>query len=235
MVLFGRDRDKSFYDKKITVFLKKNFGYVPRKFEVYRRAFRHKSFAESNNRSNERLEFLGDTVLNTVISDYLFKSFPEETEGFLTKFRARLVSRSFLSDLSNKIGLTSVLKSKMNKSQEKLSASGNAFEALVGAMYLDRGYEFTQLKLLRLYKPIIDKLDLNEVQDFKSQVMEWGQKEKREVSFEVINEKGKEHSKIFEVGIYVDGDLIATGEGKSKKSAEQSASESFYRSMMEVI
>lgn len=229
-MLFGKSKERSFYDKKITVFLQANFGYVPRNFEVYRRAFRHKSFAGKNSKSNERLEFLGDTVLNTIISDCLFKKFSEKEEGFLTRLRSRLVSRNHLGQLSEKIGLTSVLKSKMSESDQKSTAAGNAFEALVGAMYLDRGYEFTQLKITKLFLPIIENIDFEDIQDYKSRVMEWGQKEKKEIAFEVISEEGAEHEKVFEVALVVDGNQVTTGKGKNKKSAEQVASLNFYES-----
>ncbi len=206
------------------------FGYQPGNIAIYRLAFRHKSAASSLNNgfkhSNERLEYLGDAVLGSVIADFLFKKFPFKDEGFLTEMRARIVSRNHLNLLSRKLGLDKLIEASKENNVTTSSILGDAFEAFVGALYLDKGYRFTQ-------KIIISQIIQNHVDieallqteiNFKSKVIEWAQKEKRSVEFELIEEiENGRIGKLYVVSLLIDGKPINQGKDYSIKKAEQQA------------
>lgn len=195
---------------------------------MYQLAFRHKSAAKEVvngiKMSNERLEYLGDAVLSLIIADYLFKKFPYKEEGFLTEMRARIVSRAQLNKLSIKLGLNALIKSETYNHQCK-SMHGNAFEAFVGAIYLDRGYEFAKKIVLSRVIDVhldIEKIE-NEDTNFKSQLIEWSQKEKIPIEFKVINEIGNGYGKQYLVELLVNNEVYADGRDYSIKGAEQIA------------
>lgn len=213
--------------------IKNIVGFYPNDVFLFERALVHKSAVYDNSssytRSNERLEFLGDAILGAVVADYLFKQYPKKDEGFLTKMRSKIVSRQSLNDLAKKIGLNRIVISKLDKKSKTDSIYGNAFEALIGAIYLDRGNKACETFILeRIIHPYIslDKLE-NEETNFKSRIIEWAQKEKRDLVFEIVNEVGEGRKKIFEACVKLDGEEVTTGKEKSKKKAEQKAAEQF--------
>ncbi len=218
-------------NKKLFLSLKNIFGYYPQNIALYQLAFRHKSVAEEvsngNKKSNERLEYLGDAILDAVVAELLFKKFPYKGEGFLTEMRSKIVSRAQLNSLSHKLGLNKLINSASDTHNKCKSMNGDAFEAFIGALYLDKGYTFARKIILSRIINIHFDLDELETQivNFKSKLVEWGQKEKKEVDFKVVEEIGDGFKKQFLVRIFVDGEVIESGQDFSIKGAEQIASE----------
>ncbi len=220
-------------DKKLFLSLKNILGFYPKNIRLYKQCLRHRSASvtlkDGADNSNERLEFLGDAVLGAAVAHYLFRKFPFKDEGFLTKIRSRIVSRANLNSLSRKLGLFDMMEVKRENEQIYKSAGGDALEAFIGAIYLDKGYTAAQAfvidKLIKLH------LDLEEIlntdKDFKSKLVEWSQKEKRVIRYEVAAEKGGGISKYYVIDLYVDEVKQTTGNGNSKKSAEQHAAEKY--------
>jgi ribonuclease III len=207
------------------------FGYQPGNIAIYRLAFRHKSMASSHNNgykhSNERLEYLGDAVLGSVIADFLFKKFPFKDEGFLTEMRARIVSRNHLNQLSRKLGLDKLIEASKENNVTTSSILGDAFEAFVGAMYLDKGYRFTQKIIIsQIIQNHVDIEELLQTEiNFKSKVIEWAQKEKKTVEFVLTEEiENGRKGKLYLVSLMINGKLISRGKDYSIKKAEQQAS-----------
>ncbi len=180
---------------------------------------------------NERLEFLGDAVLDAIIGGLLFNTYPDKGEGFLTRMRSKLVSRSQLNTLAKHIQIERVLESNLARSHES-SVPGNALEALIGALFLDKGFERTRNVVVKL---IHQHFDLKEIEkedkDGKSRLLEWGQKRRKKVEFVVKEEQGGPRGKTYVAEVLINGDLRGTGRGVSKKSAEQEAAQSAFRSM----
>ena len=216
-------------DKQLFVALKNIFGFYPGNIFLYKLAFRHKSQAlELNNGSrvgNERLEYLGDAILSAVVADHLFKMFPYKDEGFLTEMRSRIVSRAQLNKLSQKLGIDTLITANTEKNNVYRSMKGDAFEALIGAMYLDKGYNFTRQIVIE--KIIRQHFDLHELENnntnYKSQIIEWSQREKRPVEFVILNEVGHGYNKQYVVDILVDKVSLGKGRDYSIKGAEQDA------------
>lgn len=177
--------------------------------------------------NNERLEYLGDAVLGSVIADYLFKKFPYKGEGFLTEMRSKIVRRSNLEKLSRKLGLDKLIESSPEIRSSAKSMRGDAFEAFIGALYLDKGYSFTYNIIIKRIVNIHMDIDALEHTDtnFKSKLIEWAQKERKEIEFRVIGEKGEKNQKQYEVEINVDGEPVSTGIDFSIKGAEKIAAE----------
>ena len=176
--------------------------------------------------NNERLEFLGDAVLESIVSDYLFIEFPEQNEGFLTKLRSRIVSRASLNKLAVRIGLDRHIITQGNYSSQQKNLYGDALEAMVGALYLDKGYDFTnRLIINHLLNRYIDLVDMTEQEtDFKSRLIEWSQKNKRALSFDTVpSPLYTQKIPHFHTSVSIDGQPTGTGEGHSKKSSEQKA------------
>jgi ribonuclease-3 len=200
-------------------------------------AFLHRSASlrlpDGNVVNNERLEFLGDAIIDAVIADYLFRKFPSEREGFLTRMRSKIVNRAHLDSIANQMGLVQVVVAYATNTESiKKRICGDAFEALVGAMYLDKGYEKTHKYLTQyvLAKYVNLERLMHTETDFKSRLIEWGQKYKLHVSFGAIEEyKDDSESKYggagyFYVQVTIANVPVAKGSGKSKKGAEQDAS-----------
>jgi len=180
--------------------------------------------------SNERLEYLGDAILGAVVAEYLFNKFPFKDEGFLTEVRSRIVNRENLNQLAKKIGLAKIIEynGQLKKnSQSFKSIYGDALEALIGAVYLDKSFNYCRKFVLR--KLIIPHIDLDQIvstdSNFKSKIIEWSQKENRNLNFEVIELEHERHFKKFEAKIIVDNKEVSIGYGLSKKKAEQDAAE----------
>lgn len=208
-------------------FVEKSFGYRPRNLELFQRALTHKSIAHNNDElSNERLEFLGDAILDAVIAEMLFSLYPEEDEGHLTKIKSKVVSRRTLSMIGEEMEIGSVLRYNRGRSIKMSTIEGNAFEALVGALYLDAGYLQVKKSLndhiLRKY------IDLNQILeeeiDFKSKLFIWSQKNRLPLEFEVISEENLGSAWNYKVRVVINEQEFGRGSGSSKKKAEQAAS-----------
>ena len=223
-------------DKKLSGILKNILGFYPRNTAIYSMALRHKSLlrgnAEQTTASNERLEFLGDALLDAIVADHLFHIFPYKDEGFMTKMRSKIVSRQSLNGLALKIGLHELLE-KEGGTTPGTSIYGNALEALIGSIYLDRGYMYAKkFILLRLFKPYIDLEELENTEtDFKSKLTEWSQKERQNLEFRVLQEARSNEGRNYLVGVFVNNSLLGQGSNFSKKRAEQMASEKAWESI----
>lgn len=224
---------RSFFsrDKELTKALRNLIGFTPRNISIYRLALIHRSAGERLQDgtlvSNERLEFLGDAVLSAVIAKYLFQRYPFEDEGFLTETRSKVVSRKNLNGLARKLGLPEMVQKSTEKGRAGSSLGGDALEALVGAIFLDRGFNAAEKFILdRMVENFIDlERLLKEDANFKSKLIEWCQKEKKEFSFTPIEEVKDGHRPSFTIHLHVDGKVVGQGTDRTKKRAEQAAAQ----------
>ena len=176
--------------------------------------------------NNERLEYLGDAVLGAIVAEYLYNRFPRKDEGFLTQMRSRIVNRSFLTQLTFKLGLNHFVNSNTNSVNDTSHIFGDVFEAFIGAIYLDKGYQGAKQFVIK--KVLCVHVDIHELEksdnNFKSQLIEWGQKNKREVEFDTHENPSTSHNSLpFVSVIRIDGEVVGTGEGYSKKEAQQNS------------
>lgn len=224
--LFSSDR-KEFY-----LFLKDLLGFYPQNLRLYDLAFIHKSASivdsQGNFVNNERLEYLGDAILGAIIADFLYNRFPQEDEGFLTKTRSKLVNRAILTQLTHQMGLHIFIDSNTTKNIDKSHIYGDALEALIGAIYLDKDYKAAKYFVTKKILPQF--VDLNEIEqedsNFKSQLIEWSQKNKHEIAFETteeMDEKMKQPK--FKAVVLIDNKEVGKGMGTSKKEAHQNAAQ----------
>lgn len=221
-------------DKKFVKKLKNVLGFVPGNIALYKMAFRHRSAAKilknGSRSSNERLEFLGDAVLGSVVAELLFKNYPYKDEGFLTEMRSKIVNRANLNQLARKMGFDQLIifdQKIVNYQSKHHSMFGDAFEALIGAIYLDKGYNFTKnLILKRIIKPYVDihTLEITET-NFKSRLIEWCQRQGKEISFDVVENGEGESAKLFTVQVVIDKESFGVGRDYNKKNAEKLAAE----------
>lgn len=225
-------------DKVLSRYIKNVFGFYPGNIFLYKLSFRHKSLAkeifEGNKISNERLEYLGDAVLGSIVADFMFRKFPYKDEGFLTEMRSKVVNRSHLNKLARKLGLDKFIVSDNDSKNLCKSINGDTFEAFIGAMYLDKGYNLTRkIVIERIIKVHLDIDDLEKQENnFKSKLIEWAQKEKKEIDFNVIDEIGEGYKKQYKVGIMIDNKQIATAYDFSIKGSEKIASEKAYNILL---
>jgi ribonuclease-3 len=209
--------------------MKNILGFSPRNVRLYKLAFIHKSAAEEVIKgvktSNERMEYLGDAVLSSVVADFLFHKYPLKDEGFLTQMRSKIVSRASLNRLALKMGLKEVIVAEFDLEQMSKSIYGDSLEALLGAIYLDKGYRFAKKiivnRIILCYLNIeeIEKQDLSQ----KSTLFEYAQKEKKQLEFKVIDTVGNGKRKQYMVVALLDNVQIAKGYGYSIKEAELNA------------
>lgn len=238
-----KQREKAKHSKLAAKFLSPSkiaqleqiLGFDIKNKSYYLRALMHRSFLEqinNNDDSNERLEFLGDSVLSLVVAEYLFNQFPDKDEGFLTKVRAKLVNRVALSDSAEDIGLQQFILISQNLHNKFNAASrtvlSDALEALIGAIYLDHGLQTCRDFLLRiLIEPNMKDGDYLIDENYKSQLLEYAQAHKLDIPlYAVINEEGPQHERIFTVKVTVGSIITGIGKGRNKKSAEQNAAKS---------
>jgi len=234
MALFSH---RSPEDQALSDYIHSILGFRPKNIALYQLAFTHKSKSEESvgdyRLSNERLEYLGDAVLEIVVADYLFHTYPTQPEGFLTEMRSRIVSRASLNKLAQKLGFDDYIKYKHENTQAGASfrsLGGNVFEALMGAIYLDRGFHFSQHiivdRIIRLH------IDLDELQNtdvnFKSKLLEWAQKHKKHLEFRMLEEIGEGHRKEFHVQVFIDEQPYGEATFRSIRGAEQLAAEKTY-------
>ena len=203
-------------------------GYTPNHLPYYQLALMHRSKIEELAHNNERLEFLGDAILGSIVAEYLFKKYPTQPEGYLTEMRSRIVRRETLNNVALRMGLNKLVQ--YNQNDRGLSRShifGTALEALIGAVYLDQGFTRTRSFILKqVIKPYID-IELLESTDtnFKNKLLSWAQKNSFVLTFDTIEEKVEGSRKIFTIGVMLDGDMVATGSGYNKKEAGQVAAQ----------
>ena len=224
-LLFRKDRESYSCFYRI-------LGFYPRNIRLYEQALLHKSTAVRSEKgrplNNERLEFLGDAILDAIVGDIVYQHFEGKREGFLTNTRSKIVQRETLNKLAVEIGLDKLIKYSTRSSSHNSYMYGNAFEAFIGAIYLDRGYECCkQFMERRIIEPYIDldKLSRKEVY-FKSKLIEWSQKNKMEVSFELIEQSlDKENNPVFQTEVRIEGILGGSGTGYSKKESQQNAAQ----------
>ena len=212
--------------------LEKIIGFPINNKSHYIQALMHRSFLEEldeEDKSNERLEFLGDSVLSLVVAEYLFEKFPNEDEGFLTKIRAKLVNRFALSDAAEDIGLENFILIDQNLTNTFARASktvlSDAFEAIIGAIYLDHGLGISK-KFIRkaLIQPLIKDGEYLIDENYKSQLLEYAQANRLESpNYIVVNEEGPQHDRVFTIKVSVGNNFQGIGTGKNKKTAEQNA------------
>jgi len=203
-------------------------GVKPGNYSLYYTALSHRSIKEGADENNERLEYLGDAVLSTIVADYLFKRYPYKGEGFLTEMRSKMVNRQQLNEIALRMGLKKI--TLYNKSDGSLKISqifGNTLEALVGAIYLDRGYKKTAKWVTdRIILPhmFIDDLELLEI-NHKNKLYGWANKNGKVLEFETLNEKLENGRRLFTVAAVLDGANIAEGKAFNKKDASQIAAQ----------
>ncbi|HCE55712.1 MAG TPA: ribonuclease III [Lutibacter sp.] len=215
--------------------LSKILGFKPKEITHYQKAFVHRSIKEFDKKTGfplnyERLEFLGDAILSTVIAAHLFHVVPSGDEGYLTQMRSKIVSREHLNELGRDLGLLRFIRSNVILSNFGENIHGNIFEALVGAIYLDRGYSYCEKFIKkRVIDPYVDILKLEgKITSYKSLFIEWCQKKKKELVFEVYEDSGNDTIKQFSVKLFLNGELIAKGRATSKKKAEEVAAKRAY-------
>ena len=221
-------------DRKLARNLRPILGFVPSRLYIFKTAFYHKSMnnAKHNMHNNERLEYLGDAILSTIVAEYLFKKYPNKNEGFLTKMRSKIVKRKTLNNIADQMGLDVILS---DYSQGRLSKSmlGNALEALVGALYMEFGYDGTKNYVIT--KILIKYLDFDNLEsvddNYKSVLLEHCQKNGKTVAYKLLNKYKMDKRDRFKVAVLVEGDVIATAEDFNKKAAEQTASKKALTSM----
>ena len=210
-------RKKTEFEAYICELINENPGNI----ELYRTAFTHSSCDTKN--SNERLEFLGDSVIGSIVASFLYVNSTHQREGYLTKTKSKIVSRNNLNEIAKTINIKKHLITKTPIDQLPDNVLGNTFEALIGAIYIDKGYQFCESFIKRIIP-----MDLKEIDDvvisYKSSVIEWCQKTRKNYRFELIDE-GTKRQPSYRANLYINGTLISNGSAISKKKAEEVASE----------
>ena len=216
-------------------------GFKPKKLEIYKKAFLHRSVNKKDKKGNpmnyERLEFLGDSMLGTIISRYLYNEVPEGDEGYLTKMRSKIVSREHLNELGKDLNLIKLVESRIPKTHFGDNIHGNVFEALVGAIYLDRGYNYCEKFIHdRVIVPYVDIEQLEgKVISYKSLIIEWCQKKKKNFDFNVYEDTGNDELKHFAVKLSIGDKVVAKARATSKKKAEERASKRAFFALQDRI
>ncbi len=228
MRFFFKKKTQPTENLELSTFLLKRLGYRPKNVKLFEKAFTHKSYSNTKQgvKSNERLEYLGDRVIDLIVADYLFQKFPNKNEGDLTKIKSKIVSRKMLSELGAKMTLLNYILYSKNRSINTQTLEGNAFEALIGALYLDAGYEETR-KIFKQYiikKYINLEKVMNEESDFKSTLLIWGQKNKLPIQFNLLEKASKQNNYTYVINVSINSEIWGLGKGKNKKEAEQKAS-----------
>lgn len=226
--LFLRKSKHTKEELEIIRFILLKFGYRPVNVKFFTKALTHKSSINNNETalSNERLEFLGDAVLDAVIAEFLFLKFPKEDEGYLTQIKSKVVSRKTLSDIGEALALKNHIRYDKTRTINLSTLEGNAFEALIGAIYLDGGFEAVKSSIskhiFRKYANL-NKI-LEEEIDFKSKLFIWCQKAKLKLEFVILKEENVQGNWQYEIEVVINEKQYGKGLGNSKKTAEQAAS-----------
>jgi len=221
-------------DKIFAKLLRSVTGVYPVNIKLYHQAFMHNSAVLHKNTerySNERLEFLGDAVIDLVVAEFVFKKFPGKGEGYLTEMRSKIVSREQLSSIARKLGIEKFLT--LNESLRKTKTinlygiAGNALEAFTGAIYLDHGFNVARkFVVTKLIQPYIDIENLDTIhENYKSILIQWGQKNKKIIEFRLTEELPERHGRLFKMGVFINNELLLEATHQTKKKAEQLVSE----------
>ena len=226
MALFPFFQKYSKEELEIIQFIFLRFGYKPKSLVHFHRALTHKSGAAEDTDTNERLEFLGDAILDSVVAEFLYRKFPTEDEGYLTKIKSKIVNRRTLGDIGHEMELSNIMNYNNSRSIKLETIEGNAFEALIGAIYLDGGYRKAQESVEKhIFKKYLNLNQLLEEElDFKSKLFIWCQKNKLEIQFEVVSEENFGHEWKYVIEVIINEKAYGRGTGSSKKKAEQVAS-----------
>jgi ribonuclease-3 len=228
---FWKNNDTYILDKhEFGSRLKKMLGFKPGNLRLYEEALIHRSatftLPDGKKINNERLEYLGDSVINSVLSDYLFEKYPDANEGFMTKVRSRIVNRDVINQLAVSLGIDDILICNVNSAHPKKNLFGDAFEALIGALFIDKGFKKT--KKIFIDCVLLRHLDLEAIintnADYKSLIFEWVQKNKANLIFKYNEEYDfKQKKSVFTTKLFIDHEELASGNGLSKREAEQEA------------
>lgn len=207
---------------------------MPAHLALYQTAFTHASASPEVGFNNERLELIGDAVFDVVVSEYLYFKYPFKSEGFLTEMRSKIVSRKTVNQLAQKMGLQDFIETTMSdKNLLNSSTLGNAFEALIGAVYFDLGFartkRFIEQQVIRVH------FDLEELEsmtfNFKSKLIQYGQKHSVTIEYRMLKEERTKHGKRYTMGVFMDDQLMAQSSAHNKKQAEQTASKELYEKL----
>ncbi len=221
--------------------ISKLIGYKPQNINLFKEAFTHRSTnltdEKGNTKSYERLEFLGDAMLSAIAAEYLFNKVPHGNEGYLTKMRSKIVSREHLNEIGKDLNLLKLLHSNMNKDHFGDNVYGNIFEALVGAIFLDRGYGATEKFIYNnIIIPYVDIERLEgKVISYKSLLIEWCQKKKKTFKYMAYVDTGADNTKHFAVKLHIDDKIVAKARATSKKKAEEKASKRAFFALQDKI
>lgn len=203
-------------------------GFTPGNLSLYKTALSHRSVREGADENNERLEFLGDAVLSSIVAHYLFRKYPYKGEGFLTEMRSKMVNRQQLNEIGIKMGLKKItIYNKYDSSLKISQIFGNTLEALIGAVYLDKGYDKTQQwveKSVILPHLFIDDLEAIEI-NIKNRLYGWANRNGKSLDFETLAESFENGRRLFTIGAMIDGELVSEGKGYNKKDASQIAAQ----------
>lgn len=213
-------------DKELAAYIKSITGISPSNLKIYKQVFQHRSKFNEPVDNNERLELLGDAILDAVVCAYLYKKYPYKEEGFMTEMRSRIVNRKSLNEVGIKLGLVEKLQlNRRSMTDVSKDLGGNTFEALVGAVYLDAGFDKTsRFVQKRVLQNLIDVDVLEETNtDYKSQIFHYIQREGKSIEFKVVEQKQRNRRVYFVIEMEIAGKVISRGEGFSKKVAEQNA------------
>ena len=221
--ILGKKSEKEFKKQLNNV-----LGFVPGDLTLYKTALSHRSVREGADENNERLEFLGDAVLSSIVGHYLFRKYPYKGEGFLTEMRSKMVNRQQLNDIALKMGLKKITFYNKHDSSLKISQIfGNTLEAVIGAVYLDKGYAKTQRWVERfVILPHLFMEDLEGVEiNIKNKLYGWANKNGKSLDFETLEEKFENGRRLFTIAATVDGEHVAQGKGYNKKDASHIAAQ----------
>lgn len=230
------NQDGVFFEKMSQI-----LGFKPNTLKYYYKAFTHRSANKLDEKGNpisyERLEFLGDAMLGSVIAAHLYNKVPTGDEGYLTKMRSKIVSREHLNELGRDFKLVQFVESKVNPSHFGDNIHGNIFEAFIGAIYLDKGFEYCEKfiheKIIKQYVNI-ERLE-GKVISYKSLIIEWCQKEKKSFRFDIFEDNGNEGIKYFGVKLFIDEEVISKARATSKKKAEETAAKRAFFALQDKI
>jgi ribonuclease-3 len=222
--IFKRSAKVPSYKKQ----LRNVLGFTPGSISLYKTALTHRSVRDSAADNNERLEYLGDAILSAIVADFLFKKYPYKEEGFLTEMRSKMVNRTTLNDIAIKMGMRKICNfNKFDSSLKMSQIFGNTLEAVVGAIYLDKGFIKTRIWVLeRIILPYLFMDDLENLEiNHKNKLYGWANKKGKNLEFETLEEKIENGRRLFTVGAVVNGQLIAQGKAYNKKDASQIAAQ----------
>jgi len=234
-------KSRSSKDEIFFAEIQKIIGFKPSKLRHYKKAFTHSSIKKTSSSGKplnyERLEFLGDAILSAVIAFYLFKKIPLGTEGYLTQMRSKIVSREHLNEIGRDLDLIRFVISNVPQQNFGDNIHGNIFEALIGAVFLDKGYLYCERFIYRVViEPYVDIERLEgKIKSYKSLLIEWCQKKKKKISYEVYEDTGNDSLKHFSVKLFIDEKVISKGRATSKKKAEEIASKRGYYKLQDKI